>query len=659
MRTPPNIKKKKKGMMHVDIVERYEQRICNMYLQTHTNVSPDKVKELVHKLTVEKLRNIPCKMHNNVTHEMIDTSVIDMFDWIDTHNPIITGNGTFFKQHAEYKSPEIDMLEFLQKDRDAKKADMYNYKKGSIEYTNRNVGQMNVKVVMNADYGGSGTTLSPFYSCYIPAATTASAKNLTTTLICCLELMSGNDDQWAKLNGINELLDMIFIILREDVSDRDMINDSYTVDEVCNWLVSKANNISLMDVNMLKTYLHTLKPNELTKLMLAFNPRLVLNRYLSGNVATCMNYLKAHRIDINNMTKESIHAAGYGVKAPEEIAGEIEYISKVIVDNCVYPFIPNDAEVRANNMRNRLIVCVTDTDSLMVHFPHYIDDFQARVETHRDSCLIASAFGMRLFIEHVIPKMVENITINCNINDKYYRDKFIFKNEYAFLCMALFAKKMYAESMFVQEGKPRNPHEIAVTGLSFKKRNSAEFLEPVMLDLYDRYVLTNEHVDVSGILDEVYALRSKLQREIGDDPSYYKVLSLKDIGSYDASKVLPEQMRGAIVWNNIMPDEEMLPMDRVIVIPLSFELLHKHANEDYRIAEVLRISLIDNPKEKTDPVICLPEYYHTIPDWIKPVIDKEYAIDKLLSPIKQLLGLFDVNIAETRGGILPSRMIFI
>ena len=135
-----------------------------------------------------------------------------------------------------------------------------------------------------------------------------------------------------------------------------------------------------------------------------------------------------------------------------------------------------------------------------------------------------------------------------------------------------------------------------------------------MLDLYDRYVLTSEHVDVSGILDEVYALRSKLQREIGDDPSYYKVLSLKDIGSYDASKVLPAQMRGAIVWNNIMPDEEMLPMDRVIVIPLSFELLRKHANEDHRIAEILRISLIDNPKEKTDPVICLPEYYHTIPD---------------------------------------------
>lgn len=646
-------------MMYVDIVERYEQTICDMYLQTHTNVSPDEVKRLVHQLTTEKLRNIPCRMHNNVKHEIVETSAIDVFNWIDTHNPIITGNGTLFKQHAEYTSPEIGMIEFLQEDRDRKKDDMYTYEKGSIEYTNKYVAQGNIKVAMNADYGGSGTTLSPFYSCYIPAATTASAKNLTTTLICCLELISGNDNKWARLNNINELLDMIFIVLHTDTSDRDMINDSYTVDEVCNWLVSKANNISLADVKLLKAYLCTLPDASLTKLMLAFNPRLVLNRYLSGNVATCMSYLKAHRIDVNNMTKESIHAAGFGVKAPEEIANEIEYISKVIVDNCVYPFIPNDAEVRANNMNTRKIVCVTDTDSLMVHFAHFIDDFQARVENHRDSCLIASAFGMRLFIDHIIPRMVENITINCNINDKYYRDKFIFKNEFAFLCMALFAKKMYASSMFVQEGKPRNPHEIAVTGLSFKKRDSAEFLEPVMLDLYDRYVLTTEHVNVGGILDEVYALRSKLQREIGDDPSYYKVLSLKDIGSYDASKVLPAQMRGAIVWNSIMPDEEMLPMDRVIVIPLSFELLHKYASTDPNIAEVLRISLVDNPKEKTDPVICLPEYYHTIPEWIKPVIDKEYAIDKLLSPIKQLLGLFDVNIAETRGGILPSRMIFI
>ena len=100
-------------------------------------------------------------------------------------------------------------------------------------------------------------------------------------------------------------------------------------------------------------------------------------------------------------------------------------------------------------------------------------------------------------------------------------------------------------------------------------------------------------------------------------------------------------------------------MDRVIVIPLSFKLLHEHAGDDPKIAEILRLSLIDNQNEKNDPYICLPEHYHMIPDWIQPVIDVEYAIDKLLMPFKQLLEAFDVYVADTKAGMIPSRMIFI
>ena len=60
-------------------------------------------------------------------------------------------------------------------------------------------------------------------------------------------------------------------------------------------------------------------------------------------------------------------------------------------------------------------------------------------------------------------------------------------------------------------------------------------------------------------------------------------------------------MRGAIVWNNIMPDEEMLPMDRVRIVPLSFALLKEHQNDYPQISEILRLSLIDNKDEKKTP----------------------------------------------------------
>ena len=642
----------------MSIVQRYEERIFNLYMSTRPNVDPDEVRHLIHEFTERQLRDIPCVLHNNMTHERIQTSMINTFDWIEQRNPIISGNGAFFMQHSEQLAPTVKMLEKLQANRKAKKNEMYQYDKESIEYVNANIQQLSIKVIMNADFGGSGTPLSPFYSCYIPPATTGSAKNITTSLICCLEFFSGNNDAWAKLNSINELFDMIFSVLEDPRTDREYILDSFTVEEVFKWLLSRTNNITNNDKKTLYAYLKTLKPNELTKLMFAFNPRLVLKNYVYGEMTKISDYLKQNQIDINNITKESIHNSGYGVKPPEAIVDAINRVNKLIVDNCVYPFIPNDAEIRADNMK-RIIVCVTDTDSLMVHFASFIDDFQANVGNFRDSCLIASAFGMRMVVENVIPQFVEYIATFCNINDKYYRDKFVFKNEFAFLSMALLAKKMYAASMFVQEGKPRNPHAIAFTGLSFKKRDTAEFLEPIMTELYDKYILTGNQVSIGAVLDTFYSLRIKLINSIGTDPSYYKVLSIKDIGAYDPNKVLPEQMRGAIVWNAMMPDEEMLPMDRVRVIPLSFAKLHEYASTNPKINEVLRLSLIDNKDEKHDPYICIPEHYHDIPDWIKPTIDIEYATDKLLLPFKQTFEAFGVYLADTRAGCMPSRMGYI
>ena len=632
--------------------------MVDMYLQTHPHVDRNTVDTLVSQMIQENLKNVPCVLHNNITHERIETDMVNTFEWIENRNPIMTGNGTFFMQHSEYLAPTVKMLEKLQANRKKKKKEMYQYQKGSVAYTNANIQQLSIKVIMNADYGGSGTPLSPFYSCYLPPATTGTAKNMTTSLICCLELLSGNKNQWAKINSINELFDFIFIVLEDTEERPNRISDRFTVDQVLQHLIDMTNRLSMNDIMTLKMYLNTLTDEELSRLMLAYNIRYVLRNYVNSDMATIAGYFMDHQFDIDNITEESLKECGYGVNAPDCINDLIIKVSNIITDSCVYAYIPNDVEVRAANMK-RIIVCVTDTDSLMVHFAHYIDDFCSRVNSFRGSCLIASAFGMRLFIEHIIPKFVGYVGGNCNINDKYYSDKFVFKNEFAFLAMALFAKKMYAASMFVQEGKPRNPHEIAVTGMAFKKRDAAEFLEPIMIDMFDRHILTTENVDIGAVLDDYYALRDELIRNVATDASYHKVLSIKSVDSYDPTKVLPAQMRGAIVWNNICPDEELLPMDRVTVIPLSFDLLEQYANTDNRISELLRLNLIDNENRKNDPYVCIPEHYHVIPDWISKVINISYAVDKILLPFGQVFQGFDVCVAETPGGIQPTRMVFI
>jgi len=642
----------------MSVVSKYEDMIFDAYMKMHPNVNPEKVRYLISKMTEKHFIDIPCQMDNNVRHETFSTTLTNVFDWMDQRKPIISSNGTFFKQHSEYLSPTVLYLETLGNERGAAKDKMYQYPKGSARYTMLYTEQGNIKVIMNSDYGGSGTPLSPFYSIYIPPATTGSAKNMTTTLICCLELLSGNNHPWAKLNGINELYDFIHVVLKTDVSNRKMmVHDHFNTEDVVDYLIRRVNNVTMNDVMYLKQYIATLSDEQRTRLMLAYNLRFALRTYLKDPIAKVMKYYKSHKLDINHITEETIKIAGFGVNPPEEVVEDLNYMKQFIADNCLYPYIVNDGEVRASNME-RLVVCVTDTDSLMVHFASYIDDFQARVPSFRDSSLIASALGFRLFIETIIPSMVEDIVSYRGIQDKYYRDKFVFKNEFTFLAMALFAKKMYAASCFVQEGNPRDIHSIQVTGLSFKKRDSAEFLEPIMLELYNKYVLTTDQIPVGKLLDEYYALRERLKQVIKIEASFHKVLGIKAVESYDASKSLPAQIRGMLVWNSMFSDEEILPMDRVTVIPLSFDLMEQHRDIP-QLAKVLELNLAGNPKKKIEAVISLPETYKTIPEWLRPGIDEDYCIDKLLSPFKQLLGLFDVYIADTKGGMIPSRMIFL
>lgn len=644
----------------MDIVDRYVDHVVQMYAKMHPNVNMSRAKEIVLNHVMKSFTDIPCKMDNNVTHERFDTTMTNVFEWIETREPIITGNATFFMQHEEYLAPTVTFLETEGNRRGILKQRMWTFNPDSIEYKNLNTGQGNVKVIMNADYGGSGTTMSPFYSVYIPPATTGSAKNMTTTLICCLELLSSNPHRWAKLNGINELYDFIRIVLTTDTRNRDLFGGSFTTDDVVNRLLSMVNDPTLADRRYLTQYVDTLPQSQKNQLMLAYNLELILSVYLKHHVESVMNYLKPNRVNLEKeLTKDDVFKAGFDAKIPPEIEGDIRFIVKMVLDNCVYPYIVNDAEARAAHMKRKM-VCVTDTDSLMVHFENFMDLFQSHVGNFRDSAIVASAFGMRLIVEGVIPKMVENITLNCRIKDEYFRGKFVFKNEFTFLAMSLFAKKMYSASCMVQEGNPRNIHKISVTGLSFKKRDSAEFLEPIMLRLHDQFVLTPERINITALLDEYYALRNKLLPLVKSVTAYHKVLGIKSAESYDKSKTLPGQIRGALVWNCMFPDEKILPMDRVYVIPLSYDLLKQNSHIP-ELAQIYNLSTADsgNGNKLPDPYISLPENYDEIPEWLAPAIDPDFVVDKLLSPFKQLLGLFDLYIAETRGGIRSSRMVYL
>ena len=99
--------------------------------------------------------------------------------------------------------------------------------------------------------------------------------------------------------------------------------------------------------------------------------------------------------------------------------------------------------------------------------------------------------------------------------------------------------------------------------------------------------MTSGKVLPDKILDEYYKLRETIKSEINTTTKYFKMLTIRDASEYDPKKVLPAQVRGAVIWNQINPNEELLPLDRVITIPLSFDKLHELKDTDIRISQLL------------------------------------------------------------------------
>lgn len=635
------------------VIDEYIEHTVDVYMRMYPDSNETQVRQLVTKKIEESLVDIPCTLHNDTYHEYVDTTVLDTFNWLAIRKPIISGNGTFFKQHKEYTAPTIKVLETWLTKRKKLKKIMFSFPKGSIDYNNYNTGQNNQKVICNAEYGEAGSKLSTSYSVYLPASTTGSAKNLTTTLICLLELFVSNDDGYIIMKDINEMMDFIFNVLNDTEERPYRVTKYFTPERVAKRLFGMIRRKNDDDYEVLFKYACSLTEDEKSKLMLASNLKLLLSEFLTEEMYTIGTYLKQHIVDFDNCNTESLQLAGFGVTPPEAVNDLYERVSLIVRDSCIYPFIPNDVEARADNAM-RDLVCVVDTDSLMLHYPKLINEFQTDTGNFKMSCICAAGFGTYLFANTVVPKYIDYFTLNVGIVDKYYRDKILFKNEFSFFMMILFQKKMYLNSMFVQEGNPRNIHEIDAKGVSFKKRDTADFLSPMILNLCDQHLISSDELKIDNIINEYIRIHSDIVRRVPYDVSLYTKQSVKGEDAYDASKTLPIQMRGSIIWNEIMSTEQILPLDRVYIIWLSYELLEHGTNP--RTRRLLEICKRRSPKEAC---ICIPESYKRIPDWISCGIDPEYNADKLLAPFKQLLNVFHVYLPENRGSFKCTKMLSI
>lgn len=132
----------------------YKKRMVKIMCRINPEWDKEKVEKIVLDMIKSNVKNPRVELDNNFTGEHKDTTLLSVFDWALTREPIIAGNGTFYKNQHEALNPITKMLDDMAANRKAYKKEMFTVGEtigfGTPEYKDLDRLQNNEKINMNS-----------------------------------------------------------------------------------------------------------------------------------------------------------------------------------------------------------------------------------------------------------------------------------------------------------------------------------------------------------------------------------------------------------------------------------------------------------------------------------------------------------------------------
>ncbi len=245
------------------------------------NLPREDVERIVFRKLKEKIKDPSVIADNNVTGATENMSLTQLCDWMDREKPVVSGNATFYVQPTVLTSPTSWMLRELKRGRKAVKRKMFDAQKAGDDdlYRQLDLVQMNLKVIMNAEYGASGAPTAAFYTKYSPAATTLMAQSIITTMAAFFEGYVGDNQ---KFFHINECMDWMNTVRKKDKKIHKWISVP-TVDEVAARIRKHFMTYDMNNGPIIQKYLSNCTEQELVYIFYANNMKEFLVRHLKAS----------------------------------------------------------------------------------------------------------------------------------------------------------------------------------------------------------------------------------------------------------------------------------------------------------------------------------------------------------------------------------------
>ena len=663
----------------------------------------DQIEAIVKRIVKEDLHNPTVIMDNNVTGDGGVMTLTEFCSWIDKRNPVISGNATFYCQPEEMLSPTSNMLRALKKGRKAVKIKMFSYNPASDEYQMLDLEQGNIKVIMNAEYGGSGAPTAAFYTKYSPAATTLMAQSIITTMAAFFEGFVGDNQ---KFFSANECYDWMLHVIRKDQKIPKWIK-RHTWEEVSRRIKMHFYMLSMDDYRGIDDFVSHCSDDELTYLYYANNLRQFVQDHpkiqnlIRGILTDLPNYQAAEKevpaqfmnkfpkdggaeiTKYNKWMSKEMFLDPYSV--PECIKPYMDELKALVTQFVYVEYITPDSIIKLNNHKRNTVLLV-DTDSNIINADLFVA-FIVNEIFPNDSFGRPKMYNEMILVNVLAALLDVNVASlldfygRCHHMNKESRAELTMKNEFMFRRLFLMlVKKRYCASIVLREGNIIIPFKPEIKGVDFIKAGVTDDVEKRFKKILMDYILFSDDIELHEMMTELKKFEREIYRDLNAGGTrYLKPQQFKAAAAYSnvtdefgnaiGSKAwsLPVY-RGSIAWNELFPTRKINSLDRVKVVktviqqPRDLEILRDRFPEDYRI---IQRKIYNNPNGYIQnsglKYICVPNSATELPPWMVAIIDKDVIVSDIMASFRSVLEALSIEpvIFKTPSGKanLPSAMI--
>jgi hypothetical protein len=138
-----------------EIIMRYKNIMMSTLKYSFPLLSQVELSDAINYSIVKRCRNGDAIIKNNYNNKQINSTVLEVLDYIMSCEPIVTSAGVFFKKHKDTDNPLAKMIRSFVDLRKIHKKEMFKYPKGCADFEKYNLLQLLDKLDGNAKQRGA------------------------------------------------------------------------------------------------------------------------------------------------------------------------------------------------------------------------------------------------------------------------------------------------------------------------------------------------------------------------------------------------------------------------------------------------------------------------------------------------------------------------